>query len=183
MPNWCENDLTVTGPKEAVLRFKELAKGKKHGEDTVLSEENFIPYPEDFRILDEASPFLGEHKELPDDVRRRLEAKGLDVTRDGYNQGGYEWCIENWGTKWGFCDPKLVGEYDYGDGKYCLQYSFDTAWSPPIPLVKKMGEMFPELEFDLRYFEGGCGFNGILRIEGGEVVIDRCAEYFGYRGG
>ena len=43
--------------------------------------------------------------------------------------------------------------------------------------------MFPNLEFDLRYFESGAEFNGILRIVNGEVAADRRGEYFGTRGG
>ncbi len=64
-----------------------------------------------------------------------------------------------------------------------MPYHFDTAWSPPEPLVKKMGELSPDLTFDLRYFEGLMQFNGILRIENGQVTDDRSGDYFGDRGG
>jgi hypothetical protein len=46
-----------------------------------------------------------------------------------------------------------------------------------------MGELFPDLVFDLRYFEGGMQFNGIYRIENGQVADERSGDYFGDRGG
>ena len=168
MPNWCENDLYVLGAKEDLVRFKEAVKGRdRHGEETLLNEDAIIPYPEHFRKLDEAARQYEEAH--PDDWANR--------PKDGSNQGGYEWCIENWGTKWGFCEVQLVSESDAE-----LQYTFNTAWSPPSPLIKKLGEMFPTLEFELRYFECGAGFNGILRIVEGKVVDDETGKYWGDRG-
>lgn len=169
MPNWCENDLYVRGAEDDLARFKETMRGRNsHGEETLLNEEAIIPYPEHFRKLDEvARQYYESH---PDDR--------LNAPKDGFNQGGYEWCIQNWGTKWGFCNVELVSE-----GGDELQYTFNTAWSPPTPLIKKLGEIFPTLEFELRYFEGLMGFNGILRMVGGQVEEDESGRYFGDRGG
>jgi len=182
MPNWCENELRVWGKKEILERFKEAVS---EGEE-LLSANKLIPYPEAFRILDDATQITVDgvkRRDLTEAEKEIVLAAGLDPTRDGFNQGGYEWCCENWGTKWGFCHVKIVDEYDCSEDEIEIEYVFDTAWSPPIPLIKKMGEMFPELKFELRYFECGAGFNGILRIENGEVFQDECAPYFGHRGG
>ena len=43
MPNWCINELTVTGPEEALKDFYEQAKG----ESTDLSFDKFFPTPPD----------------------------------------------------------------------------------------------------------------------------------------
>lgn len=44
--------------------------------------------------------------------------------------------------------------------------------------------MFPELTFDLRYFESGMGFNGRYACrDGGAVFYDEQAAYYGTRGG
>ena len=169
MPNWCENDLYVRGVKEDLQRFKEAVNGRNHqGVEKLLNEDAIIPYPEHFRKLDEAA-------------RQYEEAHPRDWAnrpRDGFNQGGYEWCLENWGTKWGFCDVHLESESEDE-----LQYTFNTAWSPPAPLIVKLGEMFPTLEFDLRSFEGGMQFNSILRMVEGKAVEEETGKYFGDRGG
>ncbi len=52
MPNWCFNDLYVSGDSEALDRFKDFAKDKDDPEN-VLHTDNFIPYPEHFKKMDE----------------------------------------------------------------------------------------------------------------------------------
>lgn len=164
MPNWCENELTVKGPAEELARFKETAN---HGE-AVLSEAPFIPYPEHFRELDRIA--VEYEKQHPGDWAGR--------PKDGFNQGGLDWCIEHWGTKWGFCDPVVLTETN----KF-LKYRFDSAWSPPCPLIKKMGEMFWTLKFCLKYWEEGTGFKGVFRVKYGTVTEDTNQPYHGSRGG
>jgi hypothetical protein len=72
----------------------------------------------------------------------------------------YEWTCANWGTKWNairFCLEK--------DEATCFECSFDTAWAPPVPVWKKMGEMFPTLDFELGGSEpiNDTGFGGGIR--------------------
>jgi hypothetical protein len=62
-------------------------------------------------------------------------------------------------------------------------YEFATAWSPPKKIINAMSQKFPTLAFTLKYFERGCAFNGIYEVENGVVLDDRCADYFGNRGG
>jgi len=49
----------------------------------------------------------------------------------------YEWSCANWGTKWNACSS-------YVDGNSIF---FDTAWSPPLPILQKLSEMHPEHSF------------------------------------
>jgi len=171
MPNWCENELYVEGSKEELEKFVEQAKGEK-----VLDFNKFIPYPQKFAEADKKARKW--EKKNPKSWENR--------PKDGYNSGGYEWCIKNWGTKWNACHLHFYEEnpedLSYKDeGK--LFFKFDTAWSPPAPIVQKMGEVFPKLKFTLLYFECGSAFQGMLRIENGKVTEDKCTEYFGHRGG
>lgn len=171
MPNWCENTLIVSGEPADLARFKEFAKGN----DELLDANCFIPYPKEYALLDKISPLrilddLPEAQrkteelaetEIPDAVM--LTLKGYDLTRDGYNQGGYDWCIQNWGTKGNLYRVELEEELRL------LTYQFQTAWSPPSPVICKMGEMFPELLFELEYKDESMGFQGQLEIRNGEV--------------
>lgn len=94
-----------------------------------------------------------------------------------YSNVGYNWCIERWGTKWGAYDIELSCSNGH------LFYAFLSAWAPPIPVIKAMARKFKALDFDLRYYEGGMGFQGHLRLERGRIVIEESGDYSGSRGG
>lgn len=154
MPNHCENELKIEGSLKDLKEFMEFAKSTAK----VIDENQFIPYPKKYADLD---------KKNPDNY-------------DGFNSGGYDWCIKNWGTKWGMYDCELELEnLEYEE----ITYSFNSAWSPPKPVILAMGKKFPTLRFELIYFEQGQQFNGIYKIEKGEVVEEEQAKYWGHRGG
>lgn len=163
-----DGDLYINGPEKEIQMFKEFAKGKNDdGTDNAIVTSNFIPYPKKFEQQDtDAREYHKKH------------GWGKDSPKDGFNSGGYNWCVKEWGSKWGISNAELVD-----DTKESLQYSFDSAWSPVRPVVTKMGELFPELEFRYTYFECGCQFNGQLIVEKGKVTSDEQARYFGDRGG
>jgi len=172
MPNWCENDLTVRGPKAEVQRFLDHVKT----ETTKFDFSTIIPYPEKFQKLDKiAADWKPESK--------------TERPSDGFNSGGYEWCIENWGTKWNNLDGEYRSveieswEVREKDIEREVIFHFDTAWSPPVPVIKFASKLFPELDFDLRFFEQGCAFNGILQVKDGKVAMEKVGDYFGNRGG
>ena len=75
----------------------------------------------------------------------------------------YEWNIANWGTKW---DVKAQLTEDT---ETLLEYSFDSAWSPPVEWLEKVSEFYPDLHFTLRYSESGCGFKGEATAENGSI--------------
>lgn len=171
MPNWCENDLTVTGPTPRVREFQEFARSKEGGEHMPIDFERFVSYPKEWDELDRARDAWFN------DPNRQGE-----MPPDGYNAGGYDWCIQHWGTKWNAHRGELGGEYEY-EGTLTVTLHFSTAWSPPRPIILKASELFPELEFDLRYFERGAAFNGMCVCKGGTVTLDETGPYFGNRGG
>ena len=192
MPNWCDCDLSVRLPYEKankekankeegikeLKRFQEFAKT----ENGILDVDKFIPYPQEFKKLDKkAKEYQEKLKTLPEEIKKDMPY----WIKDGFNSGGHQWCIENWGTKWGICNAELENA-DYASADsilYELEYTFDTAWSPPTPVVKKMSEMFPSLTFTLKYFDGSMGFNGRYTCKNGEVIENLSGDYFGDRGG
>jgi len=174
MPNWCENDLRVIGKKEEIQRFLDHVKT----ESSRFDFETIIPYPDEFKKLDETAAAWEKNKDKPPNAMR---------PKDGFNSGGYEWCINNWGTKWNlvegdYCKIDFDEMEQWGD-ECTLELHFDTAWSPPVPVIHEASNLFPELTFELRYFEQGCAFNGIYRVQNKKVELDKTGEYFGNRGG
>ena len=184
MPNHVENDLVITGPNEDLLAFKEFARGPAGSNSTsreaILSAHKFIPMPDDFWLNDFVCPECAyrEAKKDDDDWGRRCPACDKSFLKDGFNRGGYQWCVAHWGTKWGLYSVEVKTEESER-----ISYSFDTAWSPPEPVVKAMVQRFPSLTFDLSYFEGLMEYQGHLQVRGEEVLTDWSGDYDGDRGG
>ena len=67
----------------------------------------------------------------------------------------YKWRIENWGSKW--------NAYGYEGGVQFDGHSlrFRTAWAPPQPVIVKLSEMYPDLDFVHQFadedIEHNCG--------------------------
>jgi hypothetical protein len=203
MPNWCENELTISGPD--VRKVLEVIRSESHeDEDARLLDFNrIIPYPQVYRDIDRRAREYQEKlraigKDDPD-RQQKLEVlaaeygvePGTPWIKDGYNSGGYEWCCSNWMTKWNACNVRLItceeGARDVfhktAEPRIQASLEFDTAWSPPLPVIEKLAGMFPDHEFDLKYYEGGVGFCGHARWSGGEEQFHEQDEYDGPRGG
>lgn len=164
MPNHCSQDLFIYGPEDSLKVFMEFAK---EGDNT-LSANKFIPYPEEYRLMDEAAAIARKNKDWS--------------VKDGFNSGGYEWCIENWGTKWGIYNADLTNQ-KFAGKRSRLNYIFNSAWSPAIPVIKAMSERYPELLFKLKYYESGAGYKGVYEVQDGNVIKDEESKYRGMRGG
>jgi len=150
MPNWCYNEMEVTGSKENLVKFMDFIKGDKRDFDF----NKVLPYPEEYEKLD---------LETPDQFV-------------GYNNGGYNWCIKNWGTKWNACEPNITLT-DVSPKSSIVEISFDSAWSPSEPITRKLSELFPDLTFKHSYEEGGCDFSGCLVCKNGKILEDKTGLY------
>lgn len=170
MPNWCVNDLIVNGNRKEVDRFIAAVAGSRE-DDTDFDFEKLIPYPKEYAVLDHAL------REWEDKYKNVEWSARPPRPSDGYNQGGYEWCCANWGTKWNASEAHLSVTT-----RGC-RVSFTTAWSPPCPVIRKAAELFPTLTFKLKYWEGGMGFQGILTVKGDSTIEEWEGDYRGGRGG
>lgn len=74
----------------------------------------------------------------------------------------YEWCWANWGTKWNSYSFWKVDENTI---------EFDTAWSAPEPVMKKLSEMYPNVEIEHKWADEDMGNNsGCCTYLNGEVI-------------
>lgn len=182
MPNWCSSDLTVSAlpkTKEERKSFPGILKrfiNNAKGERGCLDMNKFIPYPDEYAVADKkAYAVRNEWDSLSKEERDKTPYPKVE---DGFNHGGYEWCLSNWGSKWNFSDPELLEQ-----SKLKAIYRFETPWSPPARIIFKMSEMFPQLEFELKYYEAGMAFQGTFAVKNGIVVKDKTMKYNGGRGG
>ena len=83
MPNYCYNEITIEGNPAELKKQARFVKSKESDFDF----NKIAPYPEEYAELDRKAE------------EYRKETGKMDI-QDGFNSGGYFWCINNWGTKW-----------------------------------------------------------------------------------
>lgn len=172
MPNWCRNEIkfdlinssTSNVVIEAILDFlKETIpnydrriqianqvndkEGVKFWEREILDRlavdfNNLLEYPIVYRERDEDSVTLS---------KEAFKEKYGD-NLDGYNSGGYDWCIKHWGSKWNAKDVVWVPQQK--------TLYFDTAWSPVFKIVSALHKRFPSINISFEYYERGVGAIG-----------------------
>jgi len=121
-----ENELQVTGDTNELRRFRDRADGR-------------------LAPTSERDPYNGSYPSLLS-FHRLLPVPADVAARDyGAPGGGYEWQKANWGVKWGASEPRLDEEPDL------LVYSFETAWSAPIPFLQTVSADYPALTFVLGF--------------------------------
>jgi hypothetical protein len=160
MPNWCYNSTTVHGDLETLTRFVEAitVNGDKSTYDLTLLH----PIPEELQI---ASVFFSRDGDDDPEYQELLKKYEANKAKYGHKDW-YDWCIENWGTKWAPSPNDHPLEAESG----VLLLSYDTAWSPPSRLLRKISELFPTLTITNSFHEEGMGFWGCEAFHGGKEV-------------
>jgi hypothetical protein len=110
--------------------------------------QEFIPVPKE--LLEEGGESYGGP-----DAAKYDEIRAKNKTKFGYNSW-YDWCINEWGTKWDVGDGNGINAWDDHE----LIVYFDSAWSPPIAAYEKL----LDLGFTVyaTYYEPGSAFAGIF---------------------
>jgi hypothetical protein len=174
MPNWCSNNIVVTGPVEEIAHFRQTCirpdeKGKPR-----FDFNGLIPMPKILEgtvaggAVDDALLVLARDDLawIPGPLEERMKywkVTNIEALKEkvgpeafenarqsieAFEQTGapnwYVWANINWGTKWNACYFEVIAEEP---GRY--ECRFETAWSPPEPVYVKLAEMFPHLCFEI----------------------------------
>jgi len=162
MPNHCENDLYIFGPNREAIRDQLRST---EGEPTPLTFRKIVPRPE---ILD--------HTISGSQTEESLKIQKQAIAETGYISW-YEWSLAKWGTKWDAYRVTL------SESQKRLKYKFETAWSPPEPVILALSKMFPKNKIKLCFFERGMAYQGRRVYLAGELIETWDGEYHGNRGG
>jgi hypothetical protein len=143
MPNWCNNVVELAHEDPAMLERAKAALNR--GE--FLQE--FIPVPGSLHIVSGSVGAKGSPEQ------NELEAKEqANIAAHGYATW-YDFCVNEWGTKWDVGGDGMTCEIENGR----ISTSFDSAWAPPLAAYEKL----VDLGFSVRayYYEGGMCFAGV----------------------
>ena len=151
MPNWCRNRVTVFGNEDEVSKVKDIFESK----DSVFGK--IIPSPDWSKIPNEDGqlPKVREHKNPKTGEVSFVTTEFPDGTNDSR---WYDWNIANWDTKWDIAGGVEIDDYDTEQ----IEINFNTAWSPPEAICRKLKDMFPELSISWFFDEPGMETAGYL---------------------
>lgn len=82
----------------------------------------------------------------------------------------YEWCNQNWGTKWNAYQPRPLGENDH-------TMEFCTAWNSVTKIVALLSKKYPDQTITYRWADEDIGHNvGEKVFRNGECVKEKIPE-------
>ena len=161
MPNHCTHRLVVDGPPADIADLVMLMQG-----ESCFDFNKLIPCPEELKNTKSPAD--------PGPETDRLKAK------HGHADW-YSWNIANWGTKWnaysiedkplrrGQGSPlEELAEAHSESTTREIEYSFDTAWSPPMPILNALVQRFPTCTFTWYGIEESLLWGALITWVGGE---------------
>ena len=136
MPNHCYQTVLLRGEPKEIDRLYEAVKERKFLSAVIPEPENMF------------------HGNLGDDERKMCDIQD--------RPNWYDWRNENWDTKWDITAVEIVEELQ-DDNHYPIPVKYFkfkcwTAWSPPLPIWRKLHEMGIEVFAD--YIDEGGWFEG-----------------------
>ena len=142
MPNWCDNQLSITGPNSVIDKIEKIVKD----EDSKNGLLNYFhPMP----------------AELRDTTADGSKDKKM-IKKYGHSDW-YSWACENWSTKWDISEFYGVDRQyltEQSEGESTISFAFSSAWAPPIGAYEQFLIDNNDCSLKAYYYEGGCDFMG-----------------------
>lgn len=207
MPNHVENHIEFNGDKQQIDAMINKIKSDKYGIGTIdfkkiitmpetlnieagsRTDRGLKAYREFIEVYTAGrsdKEALKALENIPTESENAFLRQRTDIKRDEWELGKtawqnirkygaptwYEWSITNWGTKW-----NAYGYEEGTDYSACDELTFQTAWSAPHPILRKLSEMFPEIVFKHQWADEDIGMNcGERCYLGGEKIDEFIPE-------
>ena len=182
MPNHCTNLLSCTSGKT----IGSIIKNYLTEDGKCLDFEKILPFPDCIK----ASGKYGDiyfitakrDKWQEEEVKAHQKAnEELCLEKTGY-KNWYDWNVANWDTKWNAYSCYTL-EDNSNELEEISDLGFQTAWSPPINVIRELAKLTGE-SLRMSYYDEGWMFGGefIVNADGSEVDncyedIDDCPEH------
>lgn len=147
MPNHCSNKLGVYGDPAKLAEFVATVtctpKEEEESKESYLIFEKTLPCPEELKTVDANS------------TTRPAMLKKYGAS------DWYDWCLDNWGTKWGDYNTDLE-DFEPGEDD-AIFFTYTTAWGPATQGLLNLSKLYPDLLFANLFEESG------MQLMGGTV--------------
>lgn len=122
MPNWCYNALEIEVSNNKQL--EEVIQAITNDSKQPIDFERLLPTPAE--LLAVSAP----NEENPQEMKDKY----------GFPDW-YAWRCARWGTKWNASSSEINLT-----SPTSLSLTFNTAWSPPLPIIERIADKFPYAE-------------------------------------
>jgi hypothetical protein len=116
-----------------------------------------------------------DDEEQSSDVFKALIGIPPHMSEGDYKEKWYDTNIEWFGTKWDISYSEDLFTFSKDE----INFSCETAWSPPIPFLQNLCEMY-KVNAYLFYSEGGVGFAGQTEFNWVQGELEVYDEELGY---
>lgn len=195
MPNHVTNIISFSGDPETIQQMLESIKNDEYGLGTI-DFNKIVPMPDSLDIeagsrtdnglkayrdfidvytlmgtLEKDLLYIPKESEdaflkLRTDIKDGEWELGRTAFQNKIQYGAptwYEWRFGHWGTKWNAYDYEKGIDYSENDN-----LCFQTAWGAPHPVIAKLAEIFPDVEFTHEWADEDIGQNcGMFCYEDG----------------
>jgi len=155
MPNWCNNNISISGPVETIRQLWE-----------------------DANLEGEAGGLLNAMVPMPEELRETTKGSGDELQIEKYDgfTNWYDWSVARWGTKWDVSTEGLEFT-DNGDGTAMIEGWFESAWAPPIEAYNRFLDDMDNCSLEASYHEPGMDFAGFY-TNGEDEYMENLHEEF-----
>ena len=88
-------------------------------------------------------------------------------TPEYHKTGWYDWNTEHWGTKWNAYNQEQRDDNTI---------AFDTAWNFAEPVIRRLSELYPDLDFGASYIDELWNFAGRSSFSEGKRIYHEDVE-------
>ena len=150
MPNWTTNEVTFSSAKTTNIKkikgifekgspFNQLIKEPNWSNVPLKGNEVSNRFNKQLLGKKGELPIIEEHNLKNGEIMKFSKFKSTNVQDTRW----YEWRLEKWDTKWDVPKDDIeITEINNGS----IVVGFDTAWSPPIAIYKKLRNKFKDVK-------------------------------------
>lgn len=175
MPNHCTNLLSSMGDKSigSIIKPYLTDDGKN------IDFNKILPMPEGILKTLNSSTFEEITKERTPEEREAREKEHNELCEQNIKDYGhknwYDWSVAVWDTKWNAYNCWALEDDRFNVVEDIHDIGFQTAWSPPINVIRELAKLTGE-SLRMSYYDEGWMFGGEYLVDADGSESDNCYE-------
>ena len=183
MPNHCTNLLSCTSGKT----IGQIIKPYLTDNGKSIDFNKILPMPEGILKTCHSSTIQEiTKKRTPEEeaaLQKEHDAICEQNLKDYGHKNWYDWSVANWDTKWNAYSCWTLEDDSFNSIEEIGDIGFQTAWAPPINVIRELAKLTGE-SLRMSYYDEGWMFGGeyLVNADGSESDncyddIDDCPEH------